>query len=946
MKSLQRRIILCHFFGLLTLILLGQNQNGLIAIDIKDLIYEYNSKGFEHYNNENLDSAEYFLTKALDLEYAEFDILDDRVVYTHITLAAVYRLIYKYELALYHLERAEAILKEYDPTSPQLAVVYNNKGNIISATNDVYRTKEYYEYALSFLTRANLQNTDNFVKILSNYITLLFSINEIDLAEEQLSRMESIPLDVFPKVKIRFYILYATSLSHIGKKEDADVYFEKSRAMISTGRFDSELAILMLYYQGIIDHQTREGDFAAAQSSISQALISIEMNHADTDISIARYSPSIQYRKAFILYMQGSYDHALIVLDNAISSITSVIEKNTSDQSIPFISTSGGSLLPELQILKGRSEYALFAKNNDVSMLEKAYKTYEEVIASLNSLRLSMKDENSSVFVAGKILEVYSEAANTGIQLYKRKHDKSYLENSFLFAESSKSFALYSSIKDLEIMEFADLPTHIKDQEKRLTGEIQGYENILFEEGLLQNPDSLKIDRIEEKLFHLKDDLNTLKEKLETENPNYYKLKYNPTFISLKETQAKLPYHGALIEYVLNDTSLITYVVDRKGINVFTQVVDKEFESECLKFYQIMQGQDFSVNAHDNYKNFVKLGRKLFKVLVEPALAYTDRTNLIIVPDGAIHYVPFEALLLEDSDSEYINYMALPYLIEEYSIGYSHSATMMFEERIKTRSPEHKVLAFAPEYYSPYYSLDSAAKRQAFLDEDYLVPLHGIIEEVQSIKATVPSIVYMNSEATEGNFKRQAGNFNVLHLAMHTIMRDDNPLNSHLAFTTMEVQDTTEDNKLFAYEIYSMKLNAQMAVLSSCNSGYGELKKGEGMMSLARGFIYAGCPSIVMTLWQVSDKSSSELMTSFYQYLKRGKSKQEALRLAKLDYLKSADELTSNPYFWSAFVIFGDESPIYKKSGITYWLIIILSFMGIMVYFQYGKKSSFRFRRK
>ena len=149
--------------------------------------------------------------------------------------------------------------------------------------------------------------------------------------------------------------------------------------------------------------------------------------------------------------------------------------------------------------------------------------------------------------------------------------------------------------------------------------------------------------------------------------------------------------------------------------------------------------------------------------------------------------------------------------------------------------------------------------------------------------------------------------------------------------------DTTEDNKLYAYEVYNLKLNAQMAVLSSCSSGFGKMQKGEGMMSLARGFIYAGCPSIIMTLWQVADQSSSELMTSFYKYLKKGKSKQEAMRLAKIEYLESADDITSNPYFWSGFVVLGDSSPIYHKSGMAYWVVIISIFIGVLVLFQYKR---------
>ncbi|MCK5067736.1 MAG: CHAT domain-containing protein, partial [Bacteroidales bacterium] len=291
-------------------------------------------------------------------------------------------------------------------------------------------------------------------------------------------------------------------------------------------------------------------------------------------------------------------------------------------------------------------------------------------------------------------------------------------------------------------------------------------------------------------------------------------------------------------------------------------------------------------------------------------------------------------------DTEYINYMTLPYIIKEYSIGYSHSSTLMFSKRLKSKSPQNKVLAFAPMYNNPVYELDSILMRQVIGDGKYMVPLVGTLKEVQSIDETVPSDVFINERATEANFKKYASDYNVLHLAMHTIMRDDDPLYSLLAFSNVELGDTIEDNKLYAYEIYNLKLNAEMAVLSSCNSGFGKMQKGEGMMSLARGFIYAGCPSIVMTLWQVADKSSSELMTSFYKYLKKGKSKQEAMRLAKIDYLELADDLTSNPYFWSGFVVLGDSSPIYSKSGFAYWMIVITVFIGFMLYMQFRRSRA------
>ena len=140
--------------------------------------------------------------------------------------------------------------------------------------------------------------------------------------------------------------------------------------------------------------------------------------------------------------------------------------------------------------------------------------------------------------------------------------------------------------------------------------------------------------------------------------------------------------------------------------------------------------------------------------------------------------------------------------------------------------------------------------------------------EVDKISKEMKCKVFEGINATETNFKKHAANYKILHLAMHTILDDNNPLYSKLAFT--QVKDTANDNFLHTYEIYDMKLNASLAVLSSCGSGFGKFQEGEGMQSLARGFTYAGCPSILMTLWEVADQSTVSLMDRFYYYLGQG----------------------------------------------------------------------------
>jgi CHAT domain-containing protein len=170
---------------------------------------------------------------------------------------------------------------------------------------------------------------------------------------------------------------------------------------------------------------------------------------------------------------------------------------------------------------------------------------------------------------------------------------------------------------------------------------------------------------------------------------------------------------------------------------------------------------------------------------------------------------------------------------------------------------------------------------------------------------------------------------------------NEDPMFSKLAFQQMV--DEKDDGFLNTYEIYNMRYNARMAVLSSCNTGYGKLMKGEGVMSLARGFMYAGCPSIVMTLWEVSDVSGADLMQDFYKHLKKGKSKAEALQQAKLDFLKNSNNLRANPYFWSTYVIIGDASPLYSRDiNWTFWIagMMLLSGILLVVLIRIRKRSS------
>jgi CHAT domain-containing protein len=927
----------------LSILPLAYNQTSREYDKIVNLIFNYGTIGYNNVKyGGNLDSAEYYLNRAIELAYATPNYeIDYRVAGNHINLASVYRRIYNNGKALHHLTAAENILQKVAPESPLFASLYNNKGNLIKSYYDIYRTREYYEYALDWLIKTGHRNSNDFLEVYSNYIDVLFQMGDTELAVQKLASIDIDKLSLAPDLEFDFQLMKGNGFAMLGRNQEALAHYMKARDLLENTEIAQKVYKEYKCHYLLIKFYIATNDLEKATTEIANGLLFVQSLGTYSEKLEVTYFSTFQYFNAYVLNLQGRHDKALSVIDQITIKIKGFFEEQSIAGLNSKIRNENAFLLPELYTLKSRVLYNIYLTENSLEALKRALESYELSISILNSTKLSMQNESSKIFATSTIIEVYYEAIYIGKLLYEMTDDMAYIEKAFEFTESSKSFALLSEIANMEAIEFSDLPTEVKEKEENLIGKIQGYEGMIYEEQMSLEPDSTQIALYKEKLFHLKDDYDDLVQEIELNNSKYFELKYNPKFISLEALQKKLPYRDAMIEYVLTDTMLITYVIDKKNINVFSQEIGPEFSDECREYYELLNKQNFSSGVRENYRRFVELGRKFYRILIEPCLEFTELKTLTIVPDGAITYLPFEGFLTEDADTEYINYLTLPYMIREFSVGYSQSATLMFSERLKSKPTEKKVLAFAPLYTNPISVTDTAYFRQVSGEEEFLLPLGGIIKEVQSIKETVPSRVFMNERATEANFKKYAPDYNVLHLAMHTIMKDDNPLRSLLAFTTADSpdpSDTIEDNRLYAYEIYNMQLNADMAVLSSCSSGFGKMHKGEGMMSLARGFYYAGCPSIVMTLWQVSDKSSSELMTDFYKYLKKGKSKQEAMRLAKIDYLDESDDLTSNPYFWTGFVVLGDNSPIYRKSGLTYWISIIGLFIGILIFFQYRKR--------
>jgi CHAT domain-containing protein len=891
------------------------------------IINAYNKSGYLYLKEGNFDSAEYYLLKTLELQVAYLGRFHSETASTHVNLSVIYRNLNNFQEALRHLNIAEKFFVENEPNSMFLGYIYNNKGNIYYSFSDFREAELYYRYCLDFFAENNPTNPDAYADPYFNLFNILIAQGRIEEAISFLNDLNIV--NVSKKLEFNKHLYLAEAYSRL-EKLDRALY----EVNIAKGIYDEHLSnipYLMTYNYRVASINVKKGNYDLALRYLMHNIRIVENTRATSFEKLYQTFLLI----GNIHYLKGNYENCIAWLSSTINKLSDIDTNEDATNNILNARSYNRDIIDFFKLYADAAQ-KLYYKNNDIDYLLLSLENYSRSIDYLKVFRLHMRNPESIHLESQTRISIIHEAVDVASKLYNLTGDLKYLEKAFLYAENMKAFSLYSEIKSGEAMQFAGLPTEVRERENTLTRKIEAYNELIHEENARSTPNQNLIKNYNESFFKLKDNYNSLLDSIEKYYPKYFELKYNPNFITPKVAQKKLRRKECLVEYVLSDSILTTFVIDEENINVLTRNIEDDFPDKCFAYFDLLQNQDFSNNVRETYREYVTLGKMFYEILVEPVLEITESREITFVPDGAIMYLPFESFITEDVDKEYINYRDLPYLIYDISVGYSHSSTLLFSERIKTKSPLEKVLAFAPEYEN---LLDGDVplvwNRQS--NPDFLMPLPGAKREVENISKTVPSDVYLDYEATENNFKLHASDYEVLHLAMHTIMDDENPMFSKLAFAR-NWSDTTQDHNLFTYEIYNMKLNAEMVVLSSCSSGYGKMQKGEGMMSMARGFIYAGCPSIVMTLWQVSDHSSADLMSGFYRYLKSGKSKKKALREAKIDYIRSSDKLKANPYFWSAFMMVGDSSPLYGASAGLYFTIIITGFAFVVIFLSYKKQ--------
>lgn len=595
------------------------------------------------------------------------------------------------------------------------------------------------------------------------------------------------------------------------------------------------------------------------------------------------------------------------------------------DLQAPRIKHKTGRLRPSKLLVQNLSLTGrYYMKKAEVSKDQndwlRSFNAFQLAANYLDSLRLKNKSFDSQTELLKEKHRVFEQGLLALYELNKFGGEDKWIKKAFEFAEKSKAILLSESLNARKALTFSGVPEEAQQEEQSLRKEIYYLQKQV---NLAQNqkkPSLLaKIEGWNQQIFELSQKYEQLTSKLRKEHPEYMEIRYQPKLVNTETAIASLRENEALVEYFVGDSVAFAIVLDQNKLD-FVKLPSprkwrrkvKELRSELLASF-LDKGKP---------SRYAQLAHELYQQVWEPVARIGLPEKITLVPDGPLGYLSFDVLLSERPEQPQA-YKSLAYLLQTHQFRYTYSAKLLTYEKKKAfRSGGDKFIAFAPAY-------PAGDKNLATLRGD-LVDLPYAYEEAQTARDIMGGRLLAGKEASEDNFKLMANAYKIIHIAAHARVDDENPLYSSIYFSP-EVEGK-EDQALEVFELFNMKLKADLMVLSACETGVGEMKQGEGIISLAWGASYAGAKSVLTSLWQVNDLSTSKIIQDFYARLVQGTDKDEALRQAKISYLESGDHLTAHPFYWGGFILIGDYKPL--KSGMGGLLtlgLILLAAAGIGV---------------
>jgi CHAT domain-containing protein/tetratricopeptide (TPR) repeat protein len=847
------------------------------AKDSFNMADSYNTIGINHYFLADYDSTTYYYEKSFEIK-KRIKTNEYQLAVSAYNLAIVFEDLGQIDKALELYREAEKNLLESNTTKNFLSDVYVGLSHISFYSGDLNKAEEYSEKAMDVGIKSYGELNPNMTFVYVSYANILESQGKYEEAIALLEKSLKIRKSTYGEYHrwtCESHYDLANSYMMIKAYDKAEKLYKKA---IEIGlRIQSELYL------------------ANAQNYLAKLYIdqAINLDYAEQllfeglERNISIYGPkneivSENYRYLAKLYElkkdeEGFYEH----LENSLNSAN--YKPDSIQNAIAPIQA-----LQSLMLLGDWYEEQ-YRESSTFEFLNESFSLIDKEVVLIKYIQKNFSSDRSKINLANEYRIVFEKGLNLCWKLYQetKKHD--YLEKAFELSETNRNTSLLNGLQDIKYKLFSDIPEKSLVFENQTRKELERVKMDLFYEKTANNPDKEAYSELINRRLLLSNRLDSIHESFAKNYPKYKDLKYSDKIIKISDVQEALAVDTQMITYFLGESYLYSFMISKDSVNLLRGDVAEKL---------VDQTNSLKKNLEER-KEVEALSNNLYLFLMHLQLNPLKK-NLVIIADNVLSYIPFEILIRNDGS----------YLLEDYIISYAGSAKLFLELEngfFHYNSPNQWA------GFSPVYK-----------DENELSATSG---EVNKIADLLEGDVFINEASSKENFFKNNQNYSILHLAMHGEINQNNSIYNKLLFA---------DGDLTSSEIYTSNSQANLAVLSACSTGFGKLEKGEGVMSMARAFHYSGIPAVVMSLWKIPDVETKTLMVYFYQHLKKGKSKSEALRMAKLDYLRNtSDKDLKHPYYWSGFVISGNTAPLTLEQDTDYFLwfgIMIVIFVAIGLY--------------
>ena len=675
----------------------------------------------------------------------------------------------------------------------------------------------------------------------------------------------------------------------LGRLLIADSLFERSitlhKAMESADT-DPELALALQQRAVFRIQQDRMAD---ALADLQEARAIIERVHDPSYYKLATYDLFLAEASFAAGDPRAAHRYAtraLALVEDRVDALKATAIPQTFAQ--PY-------LLPDALYWKVMAERAMdssAARPNWMSEMELG-------VLALARNKAAYDDEGSQLGLIGDQKNLFHLAIDVAYEDWQREGSAKGLDRFLDLTEADRSILLKSRLNDFSGIRFAGVPDSIITRESQLIAALE-----------IEPEDRAATKDLDKREKDLADFLT----RLSKDHPDYFNLRYGEPHVSIADLRKQLvTLEQSLLAYAITGEHVYMLVV-RADTAVLLQAPKKGLADAVKALNAAVASRDADA--------YTRTAHQLHQLVFAPVAHLLTTQRLLIIPDGALHTVNFEALLdAPCTPADFRSHL----LLQRYAIAYLLSATTAVQFSDLARERTKGVLAIAPGF-TDELKQDYLARVQdsTLVDRQFL----GLVRQpfamstAEGLGGSLSARVMVGGDASEQGFRAAANEYGILHLGTHAEMNATSPMYSRLVLSKDgQGADADADGYLHAYEIYELDLRAQLAVLTACETGIGKNVDGEGVRSLGYSFAYAGCPSLVMSLWSIDEKVSSEIITRFYEHLADGMPKHEALRQAKLDHLSTASDELALPYYWAGMVLVGDVSPV--EVG-TPWVTFVL----------------------